>query len=122
LNPGNNKETDPPPIPPVDYCDIESALLKKFPSWGSSESSTISNIPFQMFAYRVIEREKMSPCSKDNSESGSDASACGDELVTSGDEPFLSVIEKKSSAPPEIINRRRLTLTRKSLDSRMKPG
>ncbi|WJX86843.1 hypothetical protein P8452_69096 [Trifolium repens] len=122
LNPGNNKETDPPPIPPVDYCDIESALLKKFPSWGSSESSTISNIPFQMFAYRVIEREKMSPWSKDNSESGSDASACGDELVTSGDEPFLSVIEKKSSAPPEIINRRRLTLTRKSLDSRMKPG
>jgi serine/threonine protein kinase len=122
LNPGNNKETDPPPIPPVDYCDIESALLRKFPSWGNSESSTISNIPFQMFAYRVIEREKMSPCSKDNSESGSDASACGDELVTSGDEPFLSVIEKKSSAPPEIINRRRLTLTRKSLDSRMKPG
>ncbi|CAL5195988.1 unnamed protein product [Lathyrus oleraceus] len=122
LNPGYNKETDPP-VPPVDYCDIESALLRKFPFWGSSGSSPISNIPFQMFAYRVLEQEKMSTGSKDNSESGSDASICGDETVTSGDEPFSSVIEKKPSIGPEIISNRRLVLTRKSLDSRGKqPG
>ncbi|KEH18707.1 uncharacterized protein [Medicago truncatula] len=118
LNPGYNRETDPP-VPLVDYCDIESALLRKFPSWGSSELSPISNIPFQMFAYRVIEREKVRTCSRDFSESGSDASACGDELVTSGDEPFPSVTEKKSSLAPEIVNNRRLT-TRKSLDMRIK--
>lgn len=121
LNPGYNRETDPP-VPLVDYCDIESAILRKFPSWGSSELSPISNIPFQMFAYRVIEREKVRTCSRDFSESGSDASACGDELVTSGDEPFPSVTEKKSSLGPEIRNNRRLT-TRKSLDMRIKqPG
>lgn len=119
LNPGYNKEPDPP-MPPVDYCDIESAILRKFPSWGSSESSPISNIPFQMFSYRVVEREKISTCCKDNSESGSDVSACGDDLVTSGDEPFPSVTEKKSSVGADIINNRRLTLTRKSLDLRMK--
>jgi len=121
LNPGYNRETDPP-VPLVDYCDIESAILRKFPSWGSSELSPISNIPFQMFAYQVIEREKVRTCSRDFSESGSDASACGDELVTSGDEPFPSVTEKKSSLGPEIVNNRRLT-TRKSLDMRIKqPG
>jgi len=121
LNPGYNRETDPP-VPLVDYCDIESAILRKFPSWGSSELSPISNIPFQMFAYRVIEREKVRTCSRDFSESGSDASACRDELVTSGDEPFPSVTEKKSSLGPEIRNNRRLT-TRKSLDMRIKqPG
>lgn len=122
LNPGYNSQTDPP-VAPVDYGDVESSLLRKFPSWGSSDqSSPVSNIPFQMFAYRVIEREKLSTCSKDNSESGSDASVCGDELVTSGDEPFLSTTEKKSILGPDSINRR-LTMTRKSLDSKIKqPG
>lgn len=121
LNPGYNKEQDPP-VPPIDFCDIESAILRKFPSWGSSESSLISNIPFQIFAYRVIEREKISRGSKDNSESGSDASACGDELVTSGDEPFIPTTEKKHSALPDIVNRR-LALARKSLDLKIKqPG
>ncbi|KAK7275326.1 hypothetical protein RIF29_16439 [Crotalaria pallida] len=110
------------PLPPVDYCDIESALLRKFPSWASSESSPISQIPFQMFAYRVIEREKISTCSKENSESGSDASACGDELVTSGDEPFPSVTERKSLVVTDMV-KRRLT-SRKSLDLKLikQPG
>ncbi|KAJ1429527.1 Serine-threonine/tyrosine-protein kinase, catalytic domain [Sesbania bispinosa] len=121
LNPGYNSQPEPP-VPPVDYCDVESALLRKFPSWGSSESLLVSHVPFQMFAYRVIEQEKASTCSKDNSESGSDASACGDELVTSGDEPYLSTTEKKSLLGPDSINRK-LALTRKSLDLRIKqPG
>ncbi|TKY64043.1 Light-sensor Protein kinase [Spatholobus suberectus] len=114
MNPGYSSQPEPP-VPPVDYCDIESVLLRKFPSWGSSESSPVSIIPFQMFAYQVIEREKMSTCFKENSESGSDASACGDELVTSGDEPFPSSAERKSLLGHDIMNRR-ITLTRKSLD------
>lgn len=122
LNPGYSSQPDPP-VPPLDYCDMESALLRKFPSWGSSEpSSPISNIPFQMFAYRVIEIEKLRTSSKDNSESGSDASACGEELVTSGDEPFLPTTDKKTLLGSETMSRR-LTLSRKSLDSRTKlPG
>lgn len=113
MNPGYNSQPEPP-LPPIDYCDIESVLLRKFPSWASSESSPISQIPFQMFAYQVIEREKLSTCSKENSESGSDASACGDDLVTSGDEPFPSTTERKSLVVANSVNRR-LT-TRKSLD------
>ncbi|KAF1868792.1 hypothetical protein Lal_00048071 [Lupinus albus] len=121
MNPGYNSQTEPPPLPLVDYCDVESALLRKFPSWASLESSKISQIPFQMFAYRVIEREKISMSSKENSESGSDASAC-DELVTSGDEPFPSIIERKSLVVPDSMNRR--FTTRKSLDLKLtkQPG
>ncbi|KAK7292778.1 hypothetical protein RJT34_15631 [Clitoria ternatea] len=126
MNPGYNSQQDNPPMPPmppVDYCDIESVLLKKFPSWGSSLSSTVSIIPFQMFAYQVIEREKISACcSKENSESGSDASACGDELVTSGDEPFPSTTERRSLLGHDGMNKR-INLTRKPLDLRIKqPG
>ncbi|XP_029129218.1 mitogen-activated protein kinase kinase kinase 7 [Cajanus cajan] len=115
MNPGyiNHPEQ---PVPPVDYCDIEAVLLRKFPSWGSSESSPVSIIPFQMFAYQVIEREKISTCLKDNSESGSETSACGDELVTSGDEPFPSTNERKSLLGHDSIMNRKITLTRKSLD------
>ena len=123
MNPGYNSQPEPP-VPAVDYCDIEAALLKKFPSWGSSESSLLSQIPFQMFTYRVTERKKINTCSKDNSECGSDASACGDELTTSGDEPFPSTTEMKSLPGPDSMNIRKLTLNRKSLDLKLikQPG
>ncbi|KAG4379675.1 hypothetical protein GLYMA_16G027300v4 [Glycine max] len=117
LNPGYSNQPEPP-VPPVDYCDIESVLLRKFPSWGGSESPSVPITPFQMFAYQAIEREKVSTGCKDNSESGSDASACGDELVTSGDEPFPSTVERKSLLGHDILNRR-IQLTRKSLDLKL---
>ncbi|KAI4328882.1 hypothetical protein L6164_021203 [Bauhinia variegata] len=118
MNPDYNTQPDPP-VPLVDYCDIESNLLRKFPSWGSSESSSISQIPFQMFAYRVIENEKISSSSKDNSEieSGSDASVCGDELLTSGDDSLPSTRERKSSAGSDS-NSRRTSTPRRSFDLR----
>ncbi|KAF7826149.1 Light-sensor Protein kinase [Senna tora] len=97
LNPDHSNELDPP-VPPVDYCDVESTLLRKFPSWGSSDPSSISQIPFQMFSYRVIEKEYISLSSKENSDTGSEVSTCGDEhaSATSGDEPLPSRIGRKS--------------------------
>ncbi|MED6175053.1 hypothetical protein PIB30_074885 [Stylosanthes scabra] len=105
----------PAPSPSVDYCDIESALLKKFPSWGSSESTSISQIPFQMFSYRVAERGKIGTSSKENSESESDRSACGDDLTTSGDEAFLSS-EKKTNPANDSTSIKKHSLIKKSLD------
>jgi len=122
MNPGYSSQPEPP-LPPVDYCDVESVLLRRFPSWGSSESAPVSKIPFQMFAYQVIEREKITTGCKENSESGSDASACGDELVTSGDEPLPSTAERKTFLGNEIMSRK-INLTRKSLDLKLakQPG
>ncbi|XP_052194267.1 uncharacterized protein LOC127802473 [Diospyros lotus] len=108
-------------IPAGDYCDIEASLLRNFPSWGNSELLSISQIPFQMFAYQVVEKEKTNPNHKDIYESSSDgASACGDESVIA-DEPFQSPLPsprgRKPIASPETPAKR-LPSSKKSPDMR----
>ncbi|KAK2968108.1 hypothetical protein RJ640_003939 [Escallonia rubra] len=94
MNPDHSQPD--PPVPQVDYCDIEAGLLKNFPNWGSTDPLPVSQVPFQMFAYRVVEKEKSNASQRENSESGSDgASACGDENVIA-EEPFSPATEKKS--------------------------
>jgi serine/threonine protein kinase len=111
LNPDYNSQPDPP-MPLVDYCDIESVLLRKLPLMGSSDPSPVSQIPFQMFAYRIEEKEKTSASQKDNSESGSDgASAYGDENVPMMDDPIFSPAnESKSLASPDSGNKKSSSL------------
>ncbi|CAK9165810.1 unnamed protein product [Ilex paraguariensis] len=103
-----------PPMPLVDYCDIEAGLFKNFPSWRNSDSLLISQIPFQMFAYRALEKEKLNTSQRENSESGSDgASACGEENVIA-DDPLPSPTEKKYLVSPEAMNKK--LPSRKSAD------
>ncbi|KAI9072530.1 hypothetical protein K1719_045489 [Acacia pycnantha] len=85
MNPNYNSPLDPP-VPPVDYCDVESTLLKKFPSWGSS---------------------------------GSEASANGDELVTSGEELYPSRSDEKYLVgPDDLTMNRRILSSRRSFDEK----
>uniref|UniRef100_A0A0E0JLB2 Protein kinase domain-containing protein n=1 Tax=Oryza punctata TaxID=4537 RepID=A0A0E0JLB2_ORYPU len=62
LNPEHQQQqqgqTDDAPTPAVDYLDIEAQLLKKLPLWQRGEAARVADVPFQMFAYRVMEREK----------------------------------------------------------------
>lgn len=124
LNPDYNSQQDPP-LPLLDYCDIESSLFRNLPYWGSSdEFLSVSQIPFQMFAYRSLEKEKTKVSLKDNSEeSGSDvASVCGDEGVITLDDPFPSTPERKSLASSDSMNKR-VSLLKKSSDMKTnKPG
>ena len=53
--------------PPVDYCDLEATFLKNFPTKRTSNLSSVSQIPHEMFAYRVAEKEKISASFKDKS-------------------------------------------------------
>ncbi|PSS24202.1 Protein kinase [Actinidia chinensis var. chinensis] len=112
------------PNPTLDYCETEAGLLKSFPAWGSSNSLPVSQIPFQMFAYRIVEKEKTNTSQRDTSESGSDgASACGDENVTA-DDPFSSGSEKKTFlTSPETLHTK-LSKLKKSPDvkSSKQPG
>lgn len=103
--------------PLVEYCDIEAGLVKKFSSWGNSDILQISQIPFQMFAYKVEEKEKICASLKDNSESGSDgASNCGDENVITIDDPFQqAVAEKKTILSPESMKKKN-SVMRKSME------
>jgi serine/threonine protein kinase len=107
LNPDYNSQPDPP-MPLVDYCDIESGLLRKPTLLGSSDPLPISQIPFQMFVYRIEEKERTSPISKDNSESGSDgASTCGDENFPIIDDSIFSMAnDRKPLASPDSTNKK----------------
>ncbi|XP_039836934.1 mitogen-activated protein kinase kinase kinase 7-like [Panicum virgatum] len=76
----------PPPVPPVDYLDIEANLLRRFPAWQAGNAAPrVSDVPFQMFAYRVVEKERTRAAilhiGRDKaSDSSSDGnSLCGDE-------------------------------------------
>ncbi|KAL6982015.1 hypothetical protein U1Q18_023632 [Sarracenia purpurea var. burkii] len=106
-----------PPTPMVDFCEIEAGLLKKFSSsWGNLDPLPVSEIPFQMFAYRVVVKERTNTIQKDTSESGSDgASACGDENVIA-DETLSLGSEKKPFASPENQNKKLSSLKKKSPD------
>ena len=103
-------------MPGVDYAEIEAGLLKNFPNWGNSDLLPVTQIPFQMFACRAAEKEKMNGTSshKESSESGSDkSSACGDENVIDND-PFILLVEKKPLISAETLVKK--LASRKSLD------
>ncbi|XP_059308846.1 uncharacterized protein LOC132060011 [Lycium ferocissimum] len=57
INPEHGQPETAPPL--VDYCDIEAGYLKKFGEEESTSLTPVSQIPFQMFAYRLIEKEKI---------------------------------------------------------------
>ncbi|CAK7335674.1 unnamed protein product [Dovyalis caffra] len=46
--------------PPVDFIDLEAGFLKKCPGEATCDPPSVSQIPFQMFSYRLIEKEKTS--------------------------------------------------------------
>ncbi|XP_074306604.1 light-sensor Protein kinase-like [Silene latifolia] len=105
-------------VPPVDYCDIESTFLKNFPSWMINEAQPVSEIPLQMFAYRVMERERCMSHFRDINESSSDGnSMSGDEHVANADDPFIPVSETKITVRHESINER-LSIARRSPDTK----
>lgn len=66
--------------PPLDFCDIEAGFLQKIYVEGCSAVNSVSQIPFQLFSYRLLEKEKTCLGIKDNSyEAASDAgSICRD--------------------------------------------
>lgn len=46
--------------PPVDCCDIEAMFLKSFPMGRAPNLSSVSQIPYEMFAYKIAEKGKIS--------------------------------------------------------------
>ncbi|KAL7122886.1 hypothetical protein ACP275_01G071800 [Erythranthe tilingii] len=58
INPDHGHPDSPPPL--VDYCDMEAGYLKKFPEKGGGGvlAPPVLQIPFQMFTYKIVEKEK----------------------------------------------------------------
>ncbi|KAJ8538637.1 hypothetical protein K7X08_029933 [Anisodus acutangulus] len=68
INPEHGQPETAPPL--VDYCDIEAGYSKKFAEEESTSLTPVSQIPFQMFAYRLIKKEKISGKNWDPSNDG----------------------------------------------------
>lgn len=108
LNP-DHSQPDPTP-PPVDYFDLESSLSKRFANWARGDLLRASEVPFQMYAFRVLERERTSANVKErSSESGSEgASVCGDENACNGvlpddDDAIATVVGADKLLPQKVI-------------------
>nr|XP_011463958.1 PREDICTED: mitogen-activated protein kinase kinase kinase 7-like [Fragaria vesca subsp. vesca] len=55
-----NPDVDQPILqsPPTDYCEIEAWFQKQYKAGGHADAASVSQIPFQMFSYRLGEKEK----------------------------------------------------------------
>ncbi|XP_073152647.1 uncharacterized protein [Henckelia pumila] len=114
INPDHGHPDSPPPL--VDYCDMEIGFLKKFPD----AAEPISQIPFQMFAYKLIEKEKI--CVK-NWDLAIDGLAAH-RAASLGDHEHLAAIDDLFPAPSdrrsvcsEIIDRKNSTMDMRSVIS-----
>lgn len=89
--------------PPVDCCDVEAMFLKSFPMERTPYLSAVSQIPYEMFAYKITEKGKISlmnakdksseqtkdePSVDDKDENDDQNTVCGDEDVSIMGDPF----------------------------------
>ncbi|KAF3573942.1 hypothetical protein F2Q69_00063918 [Brassica cretica] len=108
--------------PPVDYCEIETKLLKKLSWEKTTELVQVSQVLFQMFAYRVVEQAKT--CKKNNlretSESGSEWASCSEDEGGGGsDEQVSSEKERRLSCSNEVGMRKKKPVSKRA--SGLKP-
>ncbi|XP_059444322.1 uncharacterized protein LOC132176203 [Corylus avellana] len=62
-----NPENGQPELqsPSLDFCDIETLFGKKFPAEGDGDIAPVSQIPFELFAYKLAEKDKSCMSIKD---------------------------------------------------------
>ncbi|KAH6760981.1 Protein kinase family protein [Perilla frutescens var. hirtella] len=97
INPDHGLPDSPPPL--VDYCDLEAAYLKKFPGEGSGVLAPVTQIPFQMVAYKVVEKEKTITKKWDMATEGMvrpPASIFDEEQLAAMDDLFLVPTDRRS--------------------------
>lgn len=90
--------------PPVDYVDIEMSLLNKFKRWTTEEAGfRVSEIPLQMFCYRVLERERSRMnVTERSSEPGSKRDEVGLQRATPEEASSTASGLSRSSSQPDI--------------------
>ncbi|KAL3844509.1 hypothetical protein ACJIZ3_001912 [Penstemon smallii] len=102
INPNHGHPDSPPPL--VDYCDMEAGFLKRFFGLGNENViPVVEQIPFQMFAYRLVEMEKISGKNWDLSIDGSRVQSRAS--ISNYDDLFLVPSDERSVCS-EIIDRK----------------
>lgn len=107
INPDHGEPEAPPPL--VDYCDIEAGYLKKFSGERNSDLAPVSQIPFQLFSYRLLEKEKTSASFKDKSWDLVNECSIDEQMGLMDD--FFLVPSDGRSVCSEIIESKKSTVT-----------
>lgn len=105
INPDHGHPDSAPPL--VDYCDMEAGYLKKFPGETGGELGSVLKIPFQMFAYKIVEKEKIESKKWELATEGSvhrPTSMFDDDNVAAMDDLFLTAPSGRRSVCSEIID------------------
>ncbi|KAL6618696.1 hypothetical protein ACP70R_033835 [Stipagrostis hirtigluma subsp. patula] len=109
--------------PPFDYLDIEAQLLRRFPAWQGAAPPRVADVPFQMYAYRVMEKEKMRAIlhinSKASDTSSEGNSLCGDDggigfVTTSPDGDVVSSVSSRSTSTTRSLSLSERSSSRKA--------
>ncbi|KAK1377182.1 light-sensor Protein kinase-like [Heracleum sosnowskyi] len=122
MNPDHSQPEAPMPV--VDYTEIDAKLRKEYAYWESSDLLPVSDLPFQIFSYRIVEKEKSILSQRETSESESDVtSAYGDDNLML-DEPFSPATERKTVIYPDALSPRpkRLSSLKKIPDLKTSNG
>ncbi|XVF13018.1 hypothetical protein REPUB_Repub08aG0171000 [Reevesia pubescens] len=88
-------------FPVADYSEIEAWFLKNFTENGIFNPLSVAHIPFQMFAYRLAEKDKTILNTKDkNGEllAIESTSTCRDENKSTVEDPLMAASDTKSVA------------------------
>ncbi|KAF2297911.1 hypothetical protein GH714_005329 [Hevea brasiliensis] len=94
------KPSDGQPVmqsPPVDYSELETWFLKKHSEEVNCGLASVSQIPFQMFVYRLMEKEKTSLGIRlKHSETSEGTSNGEDENTSVAEDPIARAIDARS--------------------------
>ncbi|KAF2297922.1 hypothetical protein GH714_005446 [Hevea brasiliensis] len=94
------KPSDGQPVmqsPPVDYSELETWFLKKHSEEVNCGLASVSQIPFQMFVYRLMEKEKTSLGIRlKHSETSQGTSNGEDENTSVAEDPIARAIDARS--------------------------
>ncbi|CAL9030324.1 unnamed protein product [Prunus brigantina] len=134
-----NPDDDQPILqsPPMDYCEIETWFLKNSSAAGYADLSSISQLPFQMFSYRLGEKEKTSPgliriksldsVSDMTSMSRQEAPNCRNDSMSVVEDPFVPLSDTRSACSDlrSVFDLRSVCSeapTKKTLTAKKRPG
>ncbi|KAF6134468.1 hypothetical protein GIB67_034882 [Kingdonia uniflora] len=116
MNPDHSQPDAPMPL--IDYCDVEMGISSQLSQWGISDQARVSQIPFHIFGYRVVEKEKTClTVRKKSSESGSEGASIGedDHVCAVGD--TLSLISASEMSVMSLdSNNKKISLRKKIAD------
>ncbi|GMI96264.1 hypothetical protein like AT1G64300 [Hibiscus trionum] len=95
-----NPDHDHPEMqcPIADYCEIESWFAKKFTENGTFNPLSVAQIPFQMFAYRLAEKDRTIMNTKDKNGEVPSQGTCTfrDDNVSIVDDPLAGTSDRTS--------------------------